>query len=164
MKRSVNKTLLIIIVVLLLANVVMLFMFVLPSGKKSFREKGSSGEDSGMSATLREKVGFTQKQIADYLELRRKQRPIQKEQFAKLRATKEQFYFTMYEGNDSSAALYGDSLAMRQKSVDSTMRTYFIDIRKLCTSDQLPAFDTVMKKMVWRMIGKPGKQKEPSKK
>lgn len=163
MKRSVNKTLLIIIVVLLLANVAMLFMFVLPSGKKSFREKRSEA-DSGMSATLREKVGFTQKQIADYLELRSKQRPVLKDQFANLRATKEQFYLTIYTGNDSNAALYGDTLAMRQKNVDSTMRMYFINIRKLCSQEQLPAFDTVMKKMVWRMIGKPGKQKESSKK
>ncbi len=164
MKKSVNKVLLIIIVVLLLANIAMVFMFVLPSGKRGYRGDSRLGVDSGMSATLREKVGFTQKQISDYLELRSKKRPALKDQFAKLRTTKEQFYFTMYEGNDSSAAKYGDSLAMRQKSVDSTMRMYFIDIRKLCTPEQLPQFDTVMKKMVWKMIGKPGKQKDQSKK
>ena len=163
MRNPVNKILLIIIVVLLLANLVMLFLFVLPSGKKDFHSRRSD-TDSGMAKTLREKVGFTEQQIAGYMELRQKQRPVLKEQFSGLREIKEKFYFTMFENKDSVTAIYADSIAQKQKSVDSTMREYLVDIRRLATPEQLPQFDTVMKRTVWRMIGKPRNQKDSNKK
>lgn len=163
MKKSVNKILLVIIVVLLIANLAMLFLFVLPSGKKNFQGRHSSA-DSGMASTLRDKVGFTEGQIAGYIALRKSRRPVLKEQFSQLRDIKEKFYFSMFEGNDSTAALFADSIAIKQKAVDSTMRIYLVDIRKLATSQQLPQFDSVMKKTVWRMIGKPRSSKDSNKK
>lgn len=163
MRKSVNKILLVIIVVLLVANLVMLFLFVLPSGKKNFHGRRSD-TDSGMAQTLREKAGFSEQQIAAYMELRNRQRPVLKGQFSKLRDTKEKYYFSMFENADSVAAVYADSIAQNQKIVDSTMRIYLMDIRKLATPQQLPQFDSVMKKTVWRMIGKPRNQKDSSKK
>lgn len=154
MSKSVNKILLVIIVVLVIANIIMLFLFVLPSGKHHFQGRRSS-MDSGMASTLRDKAGFSEKQVSDYLILRNNRRAILKDQFSQLKDLKEKYYFTMFDPEDSLASRYEAAIGMKQRTVDSTMRMYLLDIRKLATPAQLPQFDSVMKKTVWRMIGKP---------
>lgn len=154
-KQSINKVLLSIILVLLAANIVMLYFLIKPNGSKHHFDEERTSEDSGMSAVLRKKVGFTEKQIADYMSLRKENRPNIRSQFSQLRTAKENFYNTLYQKTgDSTLNSLADSIALHQKLLDLSMRNYFQVVRQLCTPDQIPKMDSLLKRINSRMIGK----------
>ena len=161
--RSINKILLAIILVLLVANVVMLYLFIRP--QKQWQHRDKSGSDSGMAPVLREKVGFTEKQIADYMNLRSQQKPELRNQFSQMRNVKDAYYKTIFQPvSDSVALSLADSIGYYQKSIDMNMRNYFLQIRQLCTPEQLPQFDSALSRITLKMIGKPSRGNSSSKK
>lgn len=156
--RSTNKILLLIIIVLLITNIMMLILFVLPSQKKKHHERTSN--ENGFAITLKDSVGFSDEQVAEYLKLRSEERPQLKQYFSGMRSAKEKFYNTLLEPvDDSSMLALADSIGSIQKQTDIHMLNYFNRIRQICTPEQLPAFDSTITRIVNKMIGRQGRNK-----
>lgn len=154
--RYTNKVLFLIVILLLVTNVVMLFLFVF-TPKKSERMQRRAAPEASMSVILKDSVGFNEKQMAAYQELRSAERPALREYFGNMRATKEKFYDLIYTPeSDSLAHLLADSIGAIQGAIDLNMMNYFSKIRKMCTDDQLPVYDSTIKKVVTRMVGRSG--------
>lgn len=155
-----SKLLIFIIGVLLLTNIAMIFLFVLPARSDKMHHRPSFS-DSGMAPVLRNEVGFTAEQIKTYETLRANQRNDLKQLFIDLRKSRENFYNGIYtmNGDDSLTGVRADSIAFNQKQLDIHMYHYFTQIRNLATPQQLPQFDSSLKKVLSRMIGKPGRSK-----
>ncbi len=156
--RYTTRVLFLIIILLLVTNVVMLFLFVF-SPEKASKNKRHSSSDMSMPALLKDSVGFSEQQLADYQAFRAVERPKLRELFSKMRTTKEEFYKHIYMDNaDSTAAIaLADSIGMLQRTIDLNMKNYFSQVRKLCTEDQLPAYDSTIKRVIGRMTGISGR-------
>ena len=152
-----KHTLVFIIVLLLITNLVLsaLFLFKRPHSdrKNPDREKGR------MYVSLQKEVGFSEGQLKEYQELRKEQFQNLKPLFNNVRNSKEKFYEFLYDQNisDSSINNAADSIGYHQKMLDLQMFSFFKKIRGTCTEDQLPRFDSTMKKSLQRMTGRPGK-------
>jgi len=154
--RKTNPVLLLIVIILLITNILMLFMFVFTPEKERKHKNGGSSQE-GISGVLRDSVGFTENQVAAYLQLRSTERPKFKEFYRDMRRIKDKFYNLPYSPeNDSLSLALADSIGIIQKNIDLNMRNYFFKIREICTVEQIPAFDSTISKVIRRMIGKPG--------
>jgi Spy/CpxP family protein refolding chaperone len=100
-------------------------------------------------------VDFSKSQIDQYLQLRSQQRTQGKPLFDSLRKSKENFYALLEQSSvaDSIRNNFADRIAATQKQLDLQMFNYFQEVRKICTPQQLPQFDSVIKKTVIKMIG-----------
>jgi hypothetical protein len=58
--------------------------------------------------------------------------------------------------NDSLVNVLAGNIASKQQEIDVRAFAHFRRIRKLCTPDQLPKYDSLVLKMIKKM-GKPGK-------
>jgi len=152
--RTSSVMLLFIIGVLLVTNIAMLFWFVLPTAKSAENVTKIETNDSGMAPILRKDVGFSQEQIKAYQNIRSEQRQEVRQLFRNIRAAKEKFYDQISQNNvpDSLKNLLADSIAYHQKNLDQHMFQYFEKIRSLSTPEQLPRFDTAIRKVVQKMI------------
>lgn len=162
MNRSTasSKMLIIIIGVLLLTNIAMLFLFVLPSGRRGHSDRDAIA-DSGMAPVLRNEVGFNDEQVNAYKDLRQSNRTEMKQLFKNLRKAKENFYYSIYLPGVSDSILMAraDSIAISQKELDLHMYKYFENIRGIATPDQIPKYDTAIKKVLTKMIGRQGRDR-----
>ena len=148
---SRNKLLLFIITILLLANVVLLYFFF--KGKDSTK-KPSSRERRGISEQLKNEVGFNELQLQAYEQRRTIHMDEMKGLFEDLRQTKEIFFNTVKDtlAADSSIEQGANMIAERQKQIDLRTHAYFQGLRKLCTPEQLPRFDSLYQQVIKRMI------------
>ena len=89
------------------------------------------------------------------MQLRSRQRATGRPLFDSLRISKEKFYALLEQSTVSDSIMnnYADKIAMSQKQLDLQMFSYFQDVRKICTPQQIPLFDSVIKKTVMKMIG-----------
>ena len=89
------------------------------------------------------------------MQLRSRQRATGRPLFDSLRISKEKFYALLEQSTVSDSIMhnYADKIAMSQKQLDLQMFNYFQQVRKLCTPQQLPQFDSLIKKTVIKMIG-----------
>lgn len=153
--RYTNRVLLLIIVVLLITNVIMVMFFVFTPEQK--KRSTQITPEAGMTNLLKDSVGFSEKQIADYMDLRSRERPKLKQYFGRMRQNKEKFYsLVTTAGADSVSLQLADSIAILQKEIDMHMRQYFLKIRNICTEDQLPAYDATIAQVVKRMTSRQG--------
>lgn len=153
---STRKSLLIVIFLLLLIDLVVLFFFV--SKNKPNNDYQRDRRDGGLYTMLTKEADFTPEQMAKYQELRQEQFNNVKPLFSKIRKSKDNFYSLLYTDNvsDSTINAMSDSIAINQKDLDLQMFTYFQKVRLLCTADQVPKFDSSIKKVVMRMTGRQG--------
>lgn len=161
MNSGKNKILLIIIGFLLITNIGMLIFFVLPSDKDEHRRH----HHKSFAETLKEDVHFTDSQYLQYQERRNDQKKLVRSQFRNLRSEKEDFFNLLYLQNapDSLIQSYADSIGNQQAKLDLLMLDYFQDLRSIATAEQVTAFDTAVKKALYRMIGPPPGKKKDSK-
>lgn len=150
---STRKSLLIVIFFLLIIDVIILFFFV--SKNRPVKTENRDHKQSGMSSMLTEEVHFTPEQIGKYQELRKEQFTEIKPFFGGIRRSKDNFYSLLYEKevSDSIINVFADSISINQKKLDVNMFHYFKSIRNICTEEQLPKFDSSIKKVVMRMTG-----------
>jgi periplasmic protein CpxP/Spy len=153
------KSLVIIIVFLLVTNVAMLIFFMAISKPIDKRSSGRFGNT--LYNEMQNNVGFSKDQLDQYQSLRTENRSAVKPLFENVSKAKENFYNLLYNENapDSLINSYADSIAQSQRILDLQMLRHFKKVRSLCTTDQLPKFDTAIKKVVMRMISRPGKGK-----
>ncbi len=158
---STRKSLLIVIFLLLIIDLVVLFFFV----SKNKPENGHQRDrkEGGPYTMLTQEANFTPEQIVKYQELREEQFKNVKPLFSKIRKSKDNFYSLLYTENvtDSIVNALSDSIAINQKALDLQMFSYFQKVRLLCTADQIPKFDSSIKKVVIRMTGRQGASGRP---
>jgi Spy/CpxP family protein refolding chaperone len=157
------KGLVSIIVFLLITNIVMLILFMTNGNPTDKKDAGR--EQKGLYTLLQKEVGFSQAQLDQYQALRTEQRKNIKPLFDKIRRSKENFYELLYNENAPDSALNNDadSIAQTQKQLDLQMYSHFQNIRKICTPQQVDKFDSSIKKVIVRMISRPGKGKTDQK-
>jgi Spy/CpxP family protein refolding chaperone len=155
------KSLVTIIIFLLITNIAMLIFFLAAGRPADTREKNR--EFNGMYNSLQSEVGFTKDQLDQYQVLRKEQRDKVRPLFNELRNAKKDFYKLIYSSSnpDSLINADADSIAQKQKALDMQMFRYFKNIRSICTTEQLPKFDTTVTKEIGRMVGgHPGNTKQ----
>lgn len=153
------KALVSIIIFLLITNFAMLLFFIILDKPADKRAKDRT--ENGMYNSLQQDVGFSKDQLDQYQSLRTIQRKNVRPLFDKVRQSKMDFYGLLYvqDVSDSAVAAEADSIAQTQKELDLQMFNHFKKIRNICTPDQLPKFDSTIKKVIIRMTGRPGKGK-----
>ncbi|HSV12356.1 MAG TPA: hypothetical protein VLI68_16375 [Hanamia sp.] len=158
-----TKSLVTIIIFLLITNIAMLVFFILLS--KPVDRKQRNRETNGMYTSLQNEVGFSKDQLDKYQLLRKEQMEKVKPLFNEVRNAKKEFYGLIYSSNipDSLITADADSIARKQKTLDMQMFTYFKNIRNICTPEQTQKFDSVIKKVVVRMVGRGGKDNRENK-
>lgn len=165
MKQTTKtKSLVTIILFLLITNIVMLIFFILLS--KPADRRSRNHETNGMYTSLQNEVGFSKEQLDKYQFLRKEQMEKVKPLFNEVRNAKKDFYALIYSSNvpDSLIKADADAIAQKQKTLDMQMFSYFKNIRNICTPEQTQKFDSVIKKVVVRMVSRPGKDNRENKK
>lgn len=151
-----TKSLITIIIFLLITNITMLIFFVL-LGKPAERRQRNH-EPNGMYNSLQNEVGFSKDQLDQYKALREEQMKKVHPLFNEVRSAKKDFYELINSNQVSDSLLNADadSIAQKQKNLDMHIFRYFKNVRGICTDSQTQKFDSLMKKVVVRMIGRPG--------
>jgi Spy/CpxP family protein refolding chaperone len=151
---SKNKTLVSIIVVLLLANVAMLvyFLWLKEPDKPSARTDKNTDR---FAEALKKDVGFSEAQVAQYKELKNAKWDKIKSRFDDLRQAKDNFFqlISVENVNDSMLNNAADSIAQRQKSLDLQSFIHLKELRKVCTPEQQPKYDSLVQRVFHRITG-----------
>ena len=155
--ESKNKSLVSIIIFLLITNVVMLIFFLVLN--KPIQRNTRLRDQNGMSGMLQKDVGFTKDQLNTYQTLRKGQLDSVHILFDEVRKAKMDFYNLIYTPNvaDSTLISAADEIAVRQKTLDLHMINHFKMVRNICSPDQVQKFDSSIKKIIVRMVGKSGR-------
>lgn len=116
-------------------------------------------DQNGMSGMLQKDVGFTRDQLDTYQVLRKDQLDSIHILFDEVRKAKMNFYNLIYTPNvaDSTLISAADEIAVRQKNLDLHMINHFKKVRNICSPDQVQKFDSSIKKIIARMVGKSGR-------
>lgn len=161
--QSKYKTLIAIIILLLLTNIAVLAYFMLSHKKKpDNRDKGRGG----FEAVLQKEVGFNDDQVAQFKLLKETHWAKAKAQMDQLKAVKLSMYdLTKLENTpDSQVNQLADSIASLQKQIEINSFQHFRATRKICTPQQQPAYDSLMKKLISKMSRGSAKPPEKAKK
>lgn len=139
----------------------MLIFFIVLS--KPSERMSRNRQQNSLYNSLKNEVGFSKDQLDQYQLLREEQNEQVKPLFNNLRNAKKNFYGLIYAENvpDSLISSKADSIAESQKGLDMQMFRFFRKTRGVCTTDQLEKFDTTMKKVFQRMVGRGGKGNSP---
>ena len=135
----------------------MLIFFVFLSGPSG---RGSSNENqSHFSKSLQKDVGFTKEQLDQYQVLRKAQLERVRPLFNDVRNAKFGLYDLLYAEpvSDSVINRKAQLIGEKQEELDIQMFKHFERARKICTREQLPKFDTAIKKLIVKMTSRPGR-------
>jgi len=150
---SRNRIYVLLIGLLLLSNLALVGFFVLNKPEKrpdAHRDRPSSI----MRESLKKDVGFNDQQMAEYDKIIQAHRAQMRPVFEDITHTKENFYRLLSQPStpdsvlNSTASLIGE----KQKLIDMKIFLHFQNLRQLCTPEQRPAFDSLVQKVVQRMI------------
>jgi len=152
-----HKLLLLIVSVLLIANIGLLYFFVFKKPQKH------SGPPINPVEKVKKEVGLNDQQAALYDSLRSKQFKTMKPLFEDITKSKEDFFSLIYQPNvnDSVLSAYASRIGEKQMALDLSTFRYFQSIKALCTEEQKPKMDSVIKQIVKRIINN-GSRRPPS--
>ncbi len=161
-----NKLLVIILLILVLSNAVLLFfLFAKRPPRKTGAEMANNDKGGGMRAymkrVLKDSIGFTDAQIAMYDTMGSRHKDLMKPMFSTIQSHKDSFYKLLMQNgpSDSLRQSYLDKIAQDQRMIDEQIYNHFSELRALCTPEQQPRFDTVMQKMIRKMIAGPPRRR-----
>jgi len=156
-----HKLLLLVISVLLIANIGLLYFFVFNKPQKTQRPPIANPIEK-----VRKDVGLNDQQTALYDSLRSNQFKNMKPLFQDLTKSKEDFFSLIYQPNVSDSVLtaYLSKIGESQTALDLSTFRYFQSIKALCTEEQKPKMDTVIKQIVKRIINNGARRPPPDKK
>ena len=150
---SKNKPLIIIIIILLLTNAAILsyFLWLKQPDKPAVPDRNRDR----LAESLKNEVGFNDSQVAQYEKIKDAQWDKMKGRFDDLRKAKDSFFHLLSVENADDFTLNNaaDSIAYRQKALDLEAFAHFKELRKLCTPDQQPKYDSLVQRMFHRMAG-----------
>ncbi|MBO9151564.1 periplasmic heavy metal sensor [Chitinophaga sp. GCM10012297] len=147
-----NKVLSILVIILLLTNFLLLFFFVWKTPEEAPKTGTSRGRGEVMQL-LEKEVGFSKQQLDQYKQLKDQHWERLKPAFGDLRAARDRFYVLLKEDSvaDSVLTAAADSIGARQVVIDLQTYRHFRDVRALCTTEQLPRFDSVVQHVMKKM-------------
>jgi protein CpxP len=168
-----NKVLVFIIGVLLLSNIAMLYFYLTKKNcddNKPREQNKSRGEF--MVEKLKNEVGFTDSQIAQYREIKSKHKEGMKPLFDDIFNAKDSLYKLLGQAqtpSDSQVNHYLEMIGDKQEAIDQRIFNHFLTLKQLCTPEQLPRYDSTIQKVIKGMInprwgGGPDKKKDDNKK
>jgi len=151
-----NKVLVFIIGVLLLSNIAMLYFYLT---KKNCEDNGpkDNGKPRGefMVEKLKNEVGFTDSQIAQYRDLRAKHKETMKPMFEDIFYAKDSLYRLILQPqapSDSLVKHYLEEIGNKQEIIDQRIFNHFLALKQLCTPEQEPKYDSTIQKVIKGMI------------
>lgn len=154
MSRPGNKNLLIIIAVLLLTNIGVLgyFLWYKKPPEKQEQHDGKNN-NNGIQDLLQKEVGFSAEQLAQYRQMKDKQRETIRPMYDEMRKAKDSLFRLLKDStvSDSVISKAADQIANRQKAVDLQTFTYFRKVRMLATPEQQPKYDSLIQNMFSKM-------------
>jgi len=149
-----NKVLVFIIGVLLLSNIAMLYFYLT---KKNCEDNRPPDKPRGefMVEKLKNEVGFTDSQIAQYRELRAKHKEGMKPMFDDIFNAKDSLYKLLVLPQAPSDAVvkhYLEEIGNKQEIIDQRIFNHFLSLKQLCTPEQVPKYDSTIQKVIKGMI------------
>jgi hypothetical protein len=147
MNQSKYKWILFLVAVLLISNVVLaIFLFSSKEKKTDSNKKRESP-----STIIYKELGLTNQQIDTFKTNKdlffKDMRPIWDE----IKNLKDSLYGHMdVDSKDSSIQLLTAAISQKTKEADLKMYQHFVEMRKLCTSEQQVRFDTIIPKFLNR--------------
>lgn len=160
-----HKLLLLIIGVLLIANIGLLYFYVINKKTHSSRKPPTEQQmrDYAKQKVMRE-VGFSDEQAAIYDSLRSQQFKTMKPLFKDITKSKEEFFSLIYQEavSDSTLNAYAAKIGEKQMELDVSTFHYFQSIKALCNEEQKPKMDSFIKQIVKRIINNNGGPRKPS--
>ena len=162
MSRARYRNLLIIIGALLVTNAAVLVYFL--RGEKKPGKEQPERTRTTVTEMLQDEVGFNDEQTAKYKELKDKQREKIKPMYDNMRKAKDSLFrlLSYPDAPDSVLNKAADVIAQRQKELDIETLNHFKRVRTLCTTEQLPQYDSLVIRLLRRM-GKPFRHGEGDK-
>ncbi|AHF17748.1 Spy/CpxP family protein refolding chaperone [Niabella soli] len=149
---SRSKSLIFVIIILLITNIALLvYTFV-------FLKRGPQDhKKDGFTSALRKEVGFSDDQIKQFNVLKEKSWAAAKADMEHIRRIKQALFDLTKETSvsDSAVILLADSIAKLQKGVEINTFRHFKETRQICTPEQMPKYDSLMKKIIRQ--GRPGR-------
>ncbi|ANH82916.1 hypothetical protein A8C56_19725 [Niabella ginsenosidivorans] len=151
-----NRTLIFIILLLLVTNIALLAY----TCAFSKRHPGEKMKD-GFTNALKNEVGFSDNQIQQFTALKEKHWAEARADMDRIRNIRQELFDLTKTANvpDSLVMQYADSIAALQKSVEINTFHHFKAARQICTPEQQPKYDSLMKKIIKQ--GRPGRPGGP---
>lgn len=148
---SRNKILLALIAVLLVANIVMLVLYFRMNKEHEVPKR------PGFTERLRKEVGFTAEQMGVFEPKKKNFLDSLRHQYANIKQTKEEFYRYMYDPSTPDSVLNAKAnvIGEQQKQLDLFVIRHFKDVRKMCSPEQLPKYDSLLPTIIERMTVRP---------
>ena len=161
-----SKLYILIIGILLVTNIVMLFFFLNKDEKGRGKGRDANQDRRAMMRDfLQKQIGFDTVQLVKYDTLSKEFKEKSKISFDSLRSNKEVQFKELGTKGFSETAI--DSIvnksAENQKKMEWQMIDHFATIRKICTAEQQPKFDSLFYK-IWSKKKKPDEKKADEKK
>lgn len=141
-----NPKILLALVVALLAINIALLWYSFGGGKNRSRN-GRTG--FSVERYMQKELGFDTLQVNQFRDLLQKNRDSMKLYGEHIKHAKADLYKLMQQENitDSIVESAATHLAQEQKALDLMMYRHFERVRKICKTDQLPKFDTMVTRM-----------------
>lgn len=120
-------------------------------------EKPEQPKKLGFTEKLKNDVGFTEQQMSVYEPRRDRFWASVRRQFDSIKDTKIDFYHLMYDPAvpDSVLESRADGIGEQQRDLDLFVVKHFKEIRKICTHEQLPKYDSLLPALIERMTARP---------
>jgi len=157
MTSSRNKGLLLIISVLLLSNLALVAYLVFGDNKRQKHDKTGGERGKAFSEYVIREVNFSEEQATTFKQMMaehfEKMRPIMGE----VRKAKDSFFTIMQQPEippDSVLQKAADNIAQKQKLQELQSFNHFRQVRELCTEEQKPKFDSLIRKIINRSFGR----------
>ena len=150
-----NKVLVFIIGVLLLSNIAMLYFYLTKKNCEDNNPKEYKPRGEFMVEKLKNEVGFTDSQIAQYREIRSKHKEGMKPMFDDIFNAKDSLYKLLGQPQPPSDAVvkhYLEEIGNKQEIIDQKIFNHFLSLKQLCTPDQIPRYDSTIQKVIKGMI------------
>lgn len=147
-----NKMLVSLLVILLLTNCVSLFFFL-----KDNRELNKSRDEKQVEYMRRE-LGLSDEQLAQYKRLREYRDSLMAPLYDSLRESKFKMISYLRQPAtsvpDSVIRQAATEISNRQQAIEVAFYQHFRRVQSICKPGQMPLFDSVLTKMVYRTTGK----------
>lgn len=155
---SRNKIYVLLIAILLISNLA-LVAFLVMNRQERQKPRGGGSPKSFMSTALRNEAGFNEEQIKKFEALADSHKKEIRPLFEELNRSKINFYRMLNEDNvpDSTLKNAADEIGRRQETLDLTIFSHFQSIQQLATPEQQPKLDSLIQKVVKKMIS-PGRR------